>query len=83
MTTDDTPVTPAELPPGWYASRPAELLATKAHPSALLSSPGRLRSHFSPRPETTRAEGEDFRQWPSRVGNTLVYRDGRREEIRP
>ncbi len=81
MTTETT--APAELPPGWFAARPAELLATNAHPSALLSSPGRLRSHFSPRSEITRADGDDFRQWPSRQGNPLVYRDGRRVEITP
>lgn len=33
-------------------------------------------------PEPIRAGGLDFRQYPSRMGNRLYYRDGRVEEIK-
>lgn len=38
-------------------------------------------SPWQPRPPVMRPGSEDFLRYPSRFGNTLVYRDGRRETL--
>lgn len=68
--------------PGYYLHHQHVLVAGNTAPRALTQSPPRLRAHFVHREEPVRPGGNDFREHPSRVGNMLIYRDGRRVPIK-
>lgn len=68
--------------PGYYLHNPHTLLAGNTQPRALTQSPPRLREHYCSRPEQIRQGDDDWREHPSRIGDMLVYRDGRRVPIK-
>lgn len=75
------PVAGSENEPGHYIRHPAKLVAHGGQVAVLTRSRVWPASHISPAPEPRRAGSEDFRRWPSRMGNQLVYRDGRIETL--
>jgi hypothetical protein len=82
MNLSDVPVT-EEAQTGHYLRNPQELVAAPMLVELLIRSPTHPVSTAERHPTPMRPGAMDFRRYPSRQGDVLVWPDGRREPINP